>query len=307
LPVLAVVGLTALVALLTGCGCGGGSVVAPETPPVVVVAAGDIACEASDEDFEGGEGAAEACRQKATADLVAEIDPDAVLALGDLQYQEGENFGQSYGPTWGRFKDITYPTPGNHEYETSKAEPYFDYFGDAAGELGEGWYSFDLGEWHVISLNGNCPGAGGCEKGSPQEVWLRQELKRHAARCTLAFWHQPRFSSGVHGDYPVFDAIWRDLYAAGADLVVNAHDHSYERFAAQNPDEQRDPQGITEFVVGTGGKSLRGFPVDKPTTDVKDNSTFGVLKLSLYPTRYEWEFVPVPGSTFTDSGTADCH
>jgi acid phosphatase type 7 len=317
LPILKLAALSALLAIFAGCGGGGGGSsddggsngsVDPGTSPVVVAAAGDIACEADDEAFAGGEGTATECRQKATSDLVAEMDPDAVLALGDLQYQDGENFEQAYGPTWGRFKDITYPTPGNHEYQTSRAEPYFDYFGEAAGEIGKGYYGFDLGQWHVISLNGNCPAAGGCEEGSEQEVWLRQELRRSAARCTLAFWHQPRFSSGVHGDYPVFDAIWRDLYDDGVDVVVNAHDHNYERFFPQNPDEERDDtRGITEFVVGSGGKSLRDFPVAKPTTAVKDNTAFGVLKLSLYPESYEWEFVPVPGSSFKDSGTADCH
>jgi acid phosphatase type 7 len=308
--------LSALLAVFAGCGCGGGgssdggsnNPIDPGTSPVIVAAAGDIACEANDESFEGGEGTDTECRQKATSDLIVEMDPHAVLALGDLQYQDGEDFEQSYGPTWGRFKDITYPTPGNHEYHTDRAEPYFKYFGEAAGTIGEGYYSFDLGEWHVISLNGNCPAAGGCEEGSDQEVWLRQELARSSARCTLAFWHQPRFSSGVHGDYPVFDAFWRALYEANADVVLNSHDHSYERFVAQNPDEQPDPEGITEFVVGTGGKNLRHFPVDKPTTEAKDNSTFGVLKLSLYPARYEWEFVPVPGSgSFTDSGSEDCN
>jgi acid phosphatase type 7 len=314
LPIVTLAGLSALLAVFAGCGGGGGNGgnsgnggVNPGTSPVVVAAAGDIACAASDESFEGGEGTAAECRQKATSDLVVEMDPDAVLVLGDLQYQEGENFEQSYGPTWGRFKDITYPTPGNHEYNTDRAEPYFEYFGEAAGEIGKGYYSFDLGEWHVISLNGNCKAAGGCEEGSEQEVWLRQDLARSSARCTLAFWHQPRFSSGVHGDYPVFDAIWRALYDANADVVLNGHDHSYERFAPQNPDEQPDPEGIREFVVGTGGKNLRDFPVDKPTTEVKDNTTFGVLKLSLHPASYEWEFVPVPGSSFTDSGTADCN
>jgi hypothetical protein len=307
-------GLSALLTVCAGCGCGGNSNdggmnggVNPGTSPVIVAAAGDIACEANDEDFNGGEGTDEACQQKATSDLVAEIDPDAVLALGDLQYQEGEDFEQSYGPTWGRFKEITYPTPGNHEYLTSRAEGYFEYFGEAAGEIGKGYYSFDLGDWHVISLNGNCPAAGGCEEGSEQEKWLRRELARSSARCTLAFWHQPRFSSGVHGDYPVFDAFWQALYEAKADVVLNSHDHSYERFVPQNPDEERDPEGITEFVVGTGGKNLRHFPSDKPTTAVKDNTTFGVLKLSLFPTSYEWEFVAEPGSSFTDSDSADCN
>lgn len=156
-------------------------------------------------------------------------------------------------------------------------------------------------------MNGNCPAAGGCEKGSPQEVWLRSELERDAARCTLAFWHQPRFSSGVHGDYPVFDAFWRDLHQAGVEVVLHGNDHDYERFVPQDPDQRPDPEGITEFVVGTGGKSLRDFPLTKPTTAVRDNTTFGVLKLSLHPTSYEWEFVSLPGSSFTDSGSADCH
>lgn len=271
---------------------------ATATPPpsAVLVGAGDIAhC--------GSEG------DEATAALLDAID-GAVFTLGDNVYPSGtaEEFSACYAPSWGRHIARTRPSPGNHDYESAAALPYFQYFGDAAGRPGEGWYSYDIGGWHVVVLNSVCDAVGGCHAGSPQETWLRADLAAHPADCTLAYWHHPRFSSGEHGGNAAYDAFWRVLYEAGADVVMVGHDHVYERFAPQDPDGVLDrARGIRQFTVGTGGRSLYAFGPPLPTTDKRDNSTFGVLKLTLTPRTYEWEFVPIAGGTFTDTGTGICH
>jgi hypothetical protein len=268
----------------------------------VVEAAGDIACEAS------GRVTSTTCQQKATSDLLLRQPLAAVLALGDEQYVEGRatKFLTQYGPTWGRLLTITHPVPGDHEYASGGAYGYFAYFGPAAGDPKRGYYSFNLGAWHIIALNSVCEAVGGCANGSVQEQWLAADLKAHPSRCTLAFWHDPRFSSGGDGDDPEYTAFWDDLYAAGAELILNGNDHSYERFAPQNPKATPSANGIQEFVVGTGGKSLTGFRVIRSNSQVR-SSTFGVLKLQLHPTSYDWKFVPIAGSRFTDSGRASCH
>jgi hypothetical protein len=269
-----------------------------------IASAGDIACPP------GKEMTDDTCEQEATGDLLAGAELDAVLPLGDLQYEEGErsDFESSYDKSWGGVKDITRPVPGNHDYMTPGAEGYFDYFGEAAGEPGRGYYSYDIGRWHLIALNSNCDEVGGCDPGSEQERWLRDDLASHEARCTLAYWHHPRFSSGRHGNHDEFEPFWRSLYAAGADLVLSAHDHSYERFAPQTPAGKADRvRGIREFVVGTGGRNFYAFHSVEPNSEVQDNGTHGVLKLTLRPTTYEWEFVPEEGGSFTDSGSARCH
>jgi len=184
------------------------------------------------------------------------------------------------------------------------------YFGAAAGEPKKGYYSYDLGEWHIIVLNSECADVGGCNAGSAEELWLRQDLKAHPAACTLAYWHKPLFSSGAaHGDDPEVKPLWDALYAANADVVIGGHDHHYERFAPQDPSGNPDPQrGIREFVVGTGGKnSHRRLASPERNSEVRQADTFGVLKLTLHPTSYDWEFVPETGKTFTDSGSGTCH
>jgi hypothetical protein len=204
---------------------------------------------------------------------------------------------------------------GNHEYLTPGAAGYFDYFNGAgnahgpAGERARGYYSFDVGSWHLIALNSVCDEVGGCHAGSPQERWLRADLAAHPARCTLAYWHHPRFSSGLQSSSTRFIPFWQALYEAGVDVVLNGHDHSYERFAPQDPEGQLDPDhGIRQFVVGTGGGSHYGFPgVILPNSEAQNADTFGLLMLTLHPTRYDWEFVPMAGKTFQDSGTAACH
>jgi hypothetical protein len=200
--------------------------------------------------------------------------------------------------------------PGDHDYDTRNAKPYFDYFGAAAGARDEGYYSYDLGDWHVVALNSNCLVlADGCGRGSAELRWLRDDLAANDARCTLAYMANPVFSSGaIHGNQKSPLPLWKALYAAGTEIVLSADDHIYERFAPQRPDGTLDPDaGIREFVVGTGGRSLYDFGTIQPNSEVRDNETFGILKLTLLNDGYEWEFVPEEGKSFTDSGEAECH
>jgi len=276
----------------------------------VVAAAGDIACDPADPNFNGGNGTASYCRQMATSDLLVGAGLSAVLLLGDDQYENGSlaKFQASYDPSWGRVKAITRPAPGNHEYNTAAAAGYYAYFGAAAGDPSKGWYSFDLGAWHVVVLNSNCAAVGGCGAGSPQEQWLRADLAAHPGVCTLAAWHHPRFSSGTHGNDPAADAFWRALYDAGADVVLNGHDHVYERFDPQDPDGLADPaRGIREFVVGTGGKNQTPFGTIRANSAARSTGTFGVLRLTLRPAGYDWQFLPAAGGSYADAGSVPCH
>lgn len=276
----------------------------------VIAAAGDVACDPKSTNYNGGNGTADACHMKATSNLLVNADLAAVLPLGDNQYEIGtlSAFQQSYNPTWGRVKSITRPAVGNHEYSTAGAKDYYSYFGAAAGEPSKGYYSYDIGRWHIIALNSNCSEVGGCGAGSPQEHWLKADLKAHPNACTLAYWHHPRFSSGEHGSDSNYDAFWKDLYAAGAEIVLNGHDHDYERFAPQSPDAKADAtRGIREFVVGTGGKNHYKFTNIRANSEVRNADTYGVLKLTLHPKSYTWGFVPEAGKTFTDSGSGSCH
>ena len=249
---------------------------------------------------------------KATAKLLDSI-PGTVFVAGDLAYPDGsaEQFTNCYGPTWGRHKARTRPSPGNHEFHANGATPYFDYFGATAGDPKKGYYSYDLGAWHIISINSNCSELpGGCAKDSPEEQWLRQDLAQHPTTCTVAYWHHPLFSSGKeHGNDPEMKPFWDDLYAANVDIVINGHDHDYERFAPQDPEGKADAaRGIREFVVGSGGKnSHRSFGTPKPNSEIRNADTFGVLKLTLHAKSYDWEFVPEEGKTFKDSGSGTCH
>ncbi len=271
----------------------------------IVVAGGDIACGPTDVPEADGR----TCRQMATSDLVLRLHPTAVLPLGDNQYPvgRGKSYGLYYGPSWGRFKAISHPVPGNHDYLSQDAEGYYDYFGSAAGLPSRGYYSFNLGAWHLVALNANCSFIGGCFSGSAEERWLAADLRRHPSACTLAYWHQPRFTSGEHGNAPASGAFWRDLFAAHADVVLNAHEHDYERFAPQDPFGHADPSGLREFVVGTAGKSHYGFKEIQPNSVVRNDTAFGVLVLTLRPRGYSWRFESVAGSSFQDSGTGRCH
>jgi len=263
----------------------------------VLIGAGDIAdCS----DLAGAE---------ATAKLL-EANPGTVMALGDLAYPNGtpDDF-KCYHKTWGRVKDRTRPAVGNHEFHSTGASYYFQYFGSAAGDPKTGYYSYDLGAWHIVVLNSECQQVGGCEAGSSQEKWLRADLAAHPVGCTLAYFHKPRFSSGLnHGNDPEVGAFWQALYDYNAELILNGHDHDYERFGPQDPGGNADPKrGIREFVVGTGGKNHREFGIHKSNSEVRNNHAFGVLKLTLKTTGYDWKFIPEAGKTFTDSGSGSCH
>jgi hypothetical protein len=234
-------------------------------------------------------------------------DPDAVvLSLGDHTYPVGlhEEFTYCYEPTWGRFKDRTYPTPGNHEYYTPKAVGYYTYFGTIAGPGQRGYYSFRLGNWHVISLNSYLKP----EEHLVQMEWLKADLEKNKARCTLAYWHHPFYSSGGHGSSPRMKDAWKVLVESGADVVLSSHDHDYERFSPQDENGREDTKrGMRQFVVGTGGAELTPFWFRKSNSEVSDNSSFGVLRLNLKPTGYEWEFLPIDKDGFRDRGAALCN
>jgi len=274
-----------------------------------IAAAGDIACDPGSPRFGNGLGTGFDCRQRATSDLLVGGGYEAVLALGDIQYEVGAGaaFEASYDASWGRVKPVTRPVPGNHEYRTAGAAGYFEYFGAAAGDPTKGYYSYELGNWHVVALNSNCAAVGGCDAGSAQERWLRADLAAHPSRCTLAYWHHPRYSSGRHGSDSSYVAFWQALVDADADLVLVGHDHDYERFAPQDAGGRRDlERGIREFVVGTGGKNLRPFTRVSPNSEARDATSLGLLELTLGANAYEWRFRAAVGS-FTDSGSASCH
>jgi acid phosphatase type 7 len=278
-----------------------------------IAAAGDIACDHTSSKFNGGLGTPVYCHMLAVSNMILAMNPDAVLALGDTQYETGtiDQFTNSYDLNWGRLKAITRPVVGNHEYTTPNAAGYFQYFGSLAGDPTKGYYSYNLGNWHIVALNSNCSKVGGCGANSPQETWLRADLAAHPTLCTLAYWHHPRFSSGAIGNNTSYTAFWNALYNAGADLVLVGHDHNYERFAPQTSSAVADPNGLRQFVVGTGGKNWTNMATVQPNSEVRQPAgLYGVLKLTLHPSSYDWEFLTEPGysfSSFTDSGSQDCH
>ena len=271
----------------------------------VLATVGDVACPTGD--------TVDACQQSATANLTASLHPSAVAVLGDNQYESGLlsefNGAGAYNDTWGQFNAIVHPAPGNHEYAaSSSASGYFTYFGSSAGS---GNYSYDLGSWHVISLNSDCIDSG-CEDSlagsasSAEVIWLQGDLAAHPNQCILAYWHHPRFSSGWVGNSPGVAPFWNALYAAHADVVLNGHEHMYERFAQQDPAQHATSEGLREFVVGTGGESLFTMGTIQPNMQVVDNGHFGVLFLTLHAHGYEWSFRATSG-TVLDSGATPCH
>jgi acid phosphatase type 7 len=259
---------------------------------VVFVGAGDIASCTSTGD-------------EKTADLIDRID-GLVFALGDVSQSVGTEkaYLDCYEPAWGRFKSRTRPTPGNHDYQQAGNNPfYYDYFGENAGPKNVGWYSFNYGTWHVVVLNSMLP----AWKGTDQANWLQADLAANPAACILAYWHHPVFHSGAGGLTGRMNYPFKLLYEAGASLVLSGDAHHYERFAPMNPSKQIEPaRGIRQFVVGTGGASHTRFGGQWRATEVRNNDTFGVLKLTLNPGSYDWQFVPIEGGTFTDSGSAAC-
>lgn len=266
----------------------------------VLVGAGDIASCAS----EGDEMTAALLDQE-----VARAAEAVVFTAGDNAYEDGsaESFTNCYDPSWGRHKEITRPVPGSREYRTPGAAGYFGYFGPAAGDPALGYYSYEFGGWHVVAINSNCAQIGGCEAGSAQEQWLRQDLAASNVMCTVAYWHQPLFSSRAGGTNPEMLPVFQALFDADADIVINGNDHFYERFLPQAPDGEEENDGITQFTVGTGGRSLDEYGGPTRNSGVRYNESFGVLALSLRPSGYEWEFITPEGTPFTDRGTGSCH
>ena len=286
----------------------------------VIYAAGDIACNPSDSGFKGGNGTAKRCHEKWTAAEL--VGATAVLPLGDEQYQCGmlSDFQQSYDPSWGQQKAIEHPVIGNHEYyhgcagALPGAPGYFTYFGNAATPLQpgctakcKGYYSYNVGSWHFIALNSECGQVGGCGANSAQGKWLRADLAASSAACTIAYWHRPLYTSGGSLGDAAMQPFWQILYNAHVDIVLNGHDHIYERFAPQNANGGAASNGIREFIVGTGGENHGGINSVAANSVVRDTTTFGVLKLTLHSGSYDWSFIPDGKSgNFTDSGSASC-
>ncbi|MDT0277373.1 metallophosphoesterase family protein [Blastococcus goldschmidtiae] len=269
----------------------------PQDEPgtVTVLAVGDIARCGSDADEQ-------------TAELVQRYPSAAVLAPGDLAYNSGtaEEFAECYDPVWGQFNSRLYPVPGNHDYGTDDAAPYFDYFGQRAGEPGKGWYSFDLGAWHVVALNSNCF-AVACDEGSEQEQWLRADLEADDSRCTLAFWHAPRFSSGRHDGTRSVEDLWQVLLDHDVELLLSGHEHLYERTAPLDADGAVDESaGVRQFVVGTGGGNFYEIEERMPGSEAAITDALGVLRLSLGEDSYEWDFLPVTEDGTDDRGSDQC-
>ncbi len=276
---------------------GGGTFTVASCGDPVLIGAGDICHSGSEMD-----------NAYATEDLVAARPTDLVFTAGDNSNQTGSqsDYDDCVAPTWGTLRSRTFPAPGNHEYDTAGAVPYYAFYPQAVGGSGLGWYSYDLAQnWHVIVLNSMCDEIGGCESGSPEETWLRWDLSIHSGDKFIAVWHMPEFSSGGrHGSSTDYLAWWQDLYAAHASLVINGHDHDYERFAPQAPDGTADPAGIREFVVGTGGAAQDAFGTIRANSELRSPiDTYGVLRLTLHAGSYDWQFIPVAGELFTDSGT----
>jgi hypothetical protein len=264
----------------------------PPAGDPVIAAAGDIA----------GSGTGD----EATARLLDSIAPTAVLTTGDNAYESGTlaEFNSFYDPTWGRHRTVTHPVPGNHEYHTAGAAGYFDYFGAAAGDRARGYYSYNIGAWHLIALNSEIAH----DAGSVQVAWLKSDLAASTAKCTLAYWHKPRFTAGNYSDFPEYTPFWQALWDANADIVLAGHDHNYQRYTPLNPSGIADSaRGLREFVIGTGGRSHYALRADNRRA-AGNATAFGVLKLTLHPASFDFSFVPEAGQSYSDSGSAiACH
>jgi hypothetical protein len=288
----------------------------------IVAAAGDIACDPASRFFSGGVGQGNRCQQLATSNLLLKTDLSAVLALGDIQYEDGRlaKFTQAFDPTWGRVKPLIRPVLGNHDYRIPNAGGYFDYFNGVgrtvgqAGERGAGYYSFDVGRWHIVALNSQCSeatptdGAPSCAAGSTQEQWLRADLAAHRRPCTLAFWHHPLLSSGITRLNAAVAPLWQALVDYRVDVALVGHDHAYERFAPIDATGAADSKhGVRQFVVGTGGKSLTGSAWHAPNSELRQNDTQGILELTLQDRSYSWSYLSAGTRRFRDTGSRDCH
>jgi hypothetical protein len=316
-----------VMAVVTSSASAASSTVTATTPPPVsdpvLAVAGDIACTTTDPNYNGGAGVTDHCHQRATAGLLGQINPNYVLMLGDAQYNSGTytEYTNSYAPSWGTNKSITKPTPGNHDYtSTSTTAPgYFKYFGAASHPLQptctsgcNGWYSFDVGSWHIVSINTNCTmisGGAGCAAGSTQETWLRGDLTSHPTACTLVFGHHPLWSSNSSASPDVAPLV-QDMVAFGVDLYIAGHSHTYERFAPMTASGTPSATGVRELIVGTGGESVTGFATTAGGSQKRGNHIFGVEKLTLHAASYDLSFVndATNGKSFSDDvpGTP-CH
>ncbi len=299
------IGIVLIAGAMVAYGCGGSTPSSPSptptptaagpgsspSPPAVLVGAGDI-------------GACGSPAIAATAQLIDQT-PGIVFTTGDNAYPNGSaaNFRDCYDPHWGRHRGRTRPTPGNHDYDSGGATAYYTYFEDNAGPFGLGYYSYTAGPWHVVALNSEIP----VGPGSAQLQWLRSDLSAAPARCTMVYWHKPLFTSGPNGPNRDMREIWRVMYELNVDLVVNGHDHLYERFAPQDPDGRLDQaRGIRQIIVGTGGGGLYTPITSAPNTEAI-GIVYGVLKLTLGDGSYQWQFLPIPGTSFSDSGSGACH
>jgi hypothetical protein len=280
---------------------------------VTVAAAGDMACDPADPDLKpAGEPPGDRCRHRSVSDLAVAMDPDYLVALGDVQYEvpTGEAFRTVYGPSWGRLRNRTVPVFGNQEYKVQDASSFTAYFGDRVRDP-RGYWSEDIGQWHLVVLNSNCSAvAGGCGTGSPQQTWLATDLADADARCVIAAWHHPRWSNGIAGPDDRTADLFRTLYEYRVELVLSGHDAHYERFGPLNGDGKADEKGVRQFVVGTGGQvhyRPEIPPVGAPASAYTDFDHHGFLALTLRPDSFEWGFHPLEGpATVEDEGEARC-
>jgi alkaline phosphatase len=274
----------------------------PTTTPAVLMGAGDIALCGDGPEYAGDEQSASIIETQ-----IAQYPHARVFIAGDTVQGEGAawEYERCLDPTWGRFKERIRPAPGNHDYMTTGAGPYYDYFGEAAGPRGVGYYSYDLGDWHIAALNSNCADVG-CGPESEQVAWLRADLAASEKQCTLVYWHHPRFSSGLTGGTGTVNPFWRTVTEMGVEIVVNGHDHNYERFAPMDSEGNAAPNGTRLFVSGTGGAHLRRFSNTHPSSELRLENTHGILQFRLYPGRYAWTFLPADDPTLTDAGEGAC-
>ncbi len=302
----AVVGVVLLLLLLRGCG----------PADVTVIAVGDMACSPADPDYGDGEGVDNACRAQELSDEALQVGADALWGLGDYQYElpSAVDYETAYDPSWGRLKEITYPAVGNQELKVNKANTFYEYFGERAGPR-EGYYSYDIGAWHVVVLNTNCTTVeGGCGPESPQAQWLREDLASNAARCVAAYGHHPRWSNGIAGPDPRIGTLFGILADNQVALYLSGHEADYERFEPLSWEGKPDPTGTAQFVVGTGGQSVYTPTIGDAPWRVKakpvkneffNTEEHGYLVLDLRPESYDWRFVALGGEVL-DQGSAQC-
>lgn len=267
----------------------------PTATPAILLGAGDISI----------------CGQKGDDEtaLLLEVENGEIFTAGDNSNEDGfmYQYQKCFEPSWGRLMNRLHPVPGNHDYYGDDGKSYYEYFGERAGPPGKGYYSYDLGAWHIVALNSNCDYVS-CRPDSAQLKWLREDLEANKTQCTLAYWHDPMVGSALHDYYYGVLPFWEALYDYGAEIIVNGHNHIFEVFSPQNPELKPDLEnGIAQFIVGTGGASHYSFTDIKPNSIIRDNTSFGIIKFKLFENQYEWEFIPVAEGDFTSTGSGLCH